>query len=143
MDCHGCKLEMSNAIPDFTAAEQELVAKLLQRRYSKPVAMQLADSELQLDPASETLTLCPTLFWSERGAQFVVCKVAASRYRCQFFYSEGEQYGTGRAEYDDLENCVTTLLQVQSDHERQSSLVSTSVTAAGRVEGDYRGPVIV
>lgn len=134
---------MSNSIPDFTTAEQELVAELLQRRYAKPVSVHLADSELQLDPASSELTSCPTFYWSERGAQFVVCKVADSRYRCQFFYSDGEQYGTGRAEYDDLENCVTTLLQVQSDHERQSSLVSTSVTAAGRVEGDYRGPVIV
>ncbi len=139
----GYKPEMDNSIPDFTTAEQELVAKLLQHRYSKPVAIQLADSELQLDPAASELVLCPTLYWSERGAQFVVCKVGASRYRCQFFYSDGEQYGTGHAEYNDLENCVTTLLQVQSDHERQSSLVSTSVTAAGRVEGEYRGPVIV
>lgn len=130
-------------IPDFTSAEQEQVANLLQRRYSKSITLQLADSELQLDPASSELASCPTLYWSERGAQFVVCKVAASRYRCQFFYSDGQQYGTGRTEYDDLENCVTTLLQVQSDHERQSSLVSTSVTAAGRVEGEYRGPVIV
>lgn len=143
MDYLGHKLEMNNSIPDFTTAEQEQVANLLQRRYSKSIAVQLADSELQLDPASSELSLCPTLYWSERGAQFVVCKVAASRYRCQFFYSDGQQYGTGRAEYDDLEICVTTLLQVQSDHERQSSLVSTSVTAAGRVEGEYRGPVIV
>ncbi|MDH4285403.1 MAG: hypothetical protein OEV35_08810 [Gallionellaceae bacterium] len=115
----------------------------MQQRYSKPVSVHLADSELQLDPTSSELALCPTFYWSERGAQFVVCKVAASRYRCQFFYSDGEQYGTGRPEYDNLENCVMTLLQVQSDHERQSSLVSTSVTAAGRVEGEYHGPVIV
>ena len=85
----------------------------------------------------------PTLYWCERSAQFVVCKVAASRYRCQFFYSEKEQYGTGRAEYDDLENCVMTLLHVQSDYERQSSLISISMTAAGLAEGEYRGPVIV
>jgi len=28
-----------------------------------------------------------------------------------------EQYGTGRQEYDDLSDLVTTLLKLQSDHE--------------------------
>lgn len=133
----------SEPAPDFTAAEQELVARLLLRRYAKPVPLQLADSELQLDAASGELTLCPTLYWSEREAQFVVCKVADGRYRSQFFYSETEQYGTGRAEFNDLENCVTTLLQVQSDHERQSSLLSSSMTAAPLAGSEYSGPVVV
>lgn len=130
-------------IPDFTLAEQELVAGLLLRRYSRSVPLQLADSELRLDAGSAELTLCHTLYWSERGAQFAVCKVAAARYRCQFFYSESEQYGTGRTEYNDLENCVTTLLQVQSDHERQSSLLSSSATAGRLTDGEYCGPVVV
>lgn len=134
---------MSILIPDFTVAQQGLVARLLLRRYSKPVPVQLADSELQLDAASGELTPCPTLYWCERGAQFVVSKVAADRYRCQFFYSETEHYGTGRAEYADLENCVTTLLQVQSDHERQLSLVSSSATLAGLSGNDYCGPVVI
>lgn len=85
-------------------------------RYCKLVPMQLADSELQLVPASEELALRPTIYWAERGAQFVVCKVAAERFRCQFFYSETEQYGTGREQYDSFGDCVVTLLQVQSDH---------------------------
>jgi hypothetical protein len=63
-------------------------------------------------------TLCPTIYWAERGAQFVVCKVAVDRYRCQFFYSEAEQYGTGHNDYDSLGDCVVPLLQVHSDHER-------------------------
>lgn len=137
----GRKPDMGGPIPDFTAAEQELVAGLLVRRYSKPVPVQMADSELQLEAAPGMLTLCPTLYWCERDAQFVVCRVAADRYRCLFFYSETEQYGTGRAEYDDLENCVTTLLQVQSDHERKSLLAASSATVAGG--DDYCGPVVV
>ncbi|MBI4938056.1 MAG: hypothetical protein HY846_07550 [Nitrosomonadales bacterium] len=133
----------SEPIPDFTSAEQELVTRLLLHRYGKPVPLQLADSELQLDAASGELTLCPTLYWSEREAQFVVCKVANSRYRCQFFYSETEQYGTGRAGFDDLENCVTTLLQVQADHERQSPLLSSPMTAARMAGSEYSGPVVI
>jgi hypothetical protein len=80
------------------------VSTLLFKRYGKLVPLQLADSELQLGDNPEELTSCPTLYWNERGAHFVACKVAPDRYRCQFFYSETEQYGTGRDEYDNLEN---------------------------------------
>lgn len=134
---------MQGPLPDFTVAEQELVASLLLRRYSRLVPVQLADSELQLNAASEELTLCPTLYWCERGAQFVVCKAAVNRYRCQFFYSKTEQYGTGRAEYDDLENCVMTLLQVQSDHERRMPPAPSSASVADLADDDYHGPVVI
>ncbi len=129
-------------IPDFTDAEQKLVSALLLKRYSKIVPIQLADSELQLDEASKRLTACPTIYWSERGAQFVVFKVAEGRFRSQFFYSDAEHFGTGRSEYDDLEKCVMTLLQVQADHERQMANVSAGATKAGP-EGDYHGPLVV
>ncbi len=78
---------MNITVSDFTKVERELVADLLQQRYSKPLLPELADSELMLDPAGDEMTICPTLYWSERGASFVVCKVAPVRYRCQFFYS--------------------------------------------------------
>lgn len=134
---------MNTAIPDFSDAERKLVSTLLFKRYEKVVPIQLADSELQLDATLEELTLCPAIFWAERGAQFIVCKVASDRFRCQFFYSEAEQYGTGRHEYGDLENCVVTLLQVQSDHERQLANVSSGATAASLNDDDYDGPLVV
>ena len=130
-------------IPDFTEAEHKRVAALLFDRYGKPVPIQLADSELQLGPGPAQLTLCPALYWNERGAHFILCKVAADRYRCQFFYSETEQYGTGKDEYNDLRECVMTLLQVQSDHERQLANVSSGATAANLNDDDYHGPLVV
>lgn len=132
-------------IPDFTEAEYKHVAALLFDRYGKPVPIQLADSELQLGPGPDPaqLTLCPALYWSERGAHFILCKVAADRYRCQFFYSEAEQYGTGKDEYNDLRECVMTLLQVQSDHERQLANISSGATAANLNDDDYHGPLVV
>ena len=129
-------------IADFTETEQKLVSTLLFQRYAKLVPMQLADSELQLDPESNELTLCPTLYWTERGAHFVVCKLADARYRSQFFYSESEQYGTGKDEYTDLNQCVLTLLQVQSDHERQLANVSSGATRA-KIDEDYSGPLVI
>jgi hypothetical protein len=133
---------MNAIIPDFTDTEQKLVSASLFERYGKLVPTQMADSELQLDALSEELSLCPTLYWAERGAQFVVCKVAAERFRCQFFYSETEQYGTGHDEYDSLGDCVVTLLQVQSDHERQLASISSNATQA-IVDDDYNGPLVI
>jgi hypothetical protein len=46
----------------------------------------------------------------------VVVKTGDRRYRCQFFYRIHQMYGTGIEEYDDLTECVVTLLQVQADH---------------------------
>jgi hypothetical protein len=68
--------------------------------------------------------------------------VAADRYRCQFFYSETEQYGTGHDEYNSLGDCILTLLQVQSDHERQLANISSGVTRAD-IDDDYLGAVMI
>jgi hypothetical protein len=112
----------------------------LERRYGMQIPVELADSELRLGAADGEMTLCPTLYWACRGAQFVVFKVANGRFRCQFFYSDADHYGTGRDEYDDLETCVRTLLQVQADHERESEGASSGATAADLGGDDYLGP---
>lgn len=132
-----------NVIPDFTEAEQKLVSTLLLSRYGKLIPIQLADSELQLGANPEELTSCPTFYWSERGAHFVVCKISTDCYRCQFFYSDAEQFGTGHNEYTNLEDCILTLLQVQSDHERQLSSISSGATAANLNDDDYHPPLVI
>lgn len=131
------------SISDFTEAEHKRVFGMLFERYAKFVPIQLADSELQLGDDPMQLTVCPALYWYERGAHFIVCKVAADCYLCQFFYSEAEQYGTGRDEYDNLDNCVLTLLQVQSDHERKLSNVSSGATAANLKDDDFHGSLVI
>ena len=129
-------------IPDFTEAERKRITVILLERYGKLIPIQLADSELQLGADPADLSLCPTIYWNERGAHFIVCKVGESRYRCLFFYSDAEQFGTGRDEYDNLNTCVLTLLQVQSDHERQLANISSGATAAN-LKDDYHGPLMV
>ena len=130
-------------IPDFTAAEHRLVEALLERRYGTRVAIELADSELVLDRSQDKMTVCPTLYWSQRGAHFVVFRTAVDRYRCQFFYTDADHYGTGRDDYDDLGTCVLTLLQVQADHERESAGASSGATAADLGADEYHGPAIL
>ena len=111
-----------NSIPDFNDSELWIVQTTLKERYNQNVDIQLADSELRLSPTTQELTWCPTLFWQKDSVNFVVFKVASGRYRCQFFYSGNEQYNTGIEEYDNLSDCVTTLLQVQADHEVQKGI---------------------
>jgi len=134
---------MKPPIPDYTEADQHLVETLLERRYGKSVAVEFADSELLLGPADPDMTVCPTLYWTARGAHFVVFRVADGRYRCQFFYTDADQYGTGRDEYADLGACVRTLLQVQADHERESAGASSGATAADLRDDEYHGPALL
>ena len=107
-----------DSIPNFTPAENETVRQLVHQRYQETIEIQLADFELMLDLKREQRVDYPTLFWHIHGANFAVIRSGLNRYRCQFFYTPHDQHGTGREEYDSLEQCVTTLLQVQANHER-------------------------
>jgi len=50
----------------------------------------------------------------------VIVKTGEDGYRCQFFYSAYQQYATARAEYDELADCVVSLLRAQADHEKET-----------------------
>lgn len=107
--------------PEFTDAEIAGIREMLVQRYRKSVEIHLADSDLCVGGESERDSVsCPTVYWFERGANFVVFKIAAFRYRTQFFYTPHEQYGTSIDEYTDLDECVAAVLQTQSDHERDT-----------------------
>jgi hypothetical protein len=105
-----------SAIEDFTESELWIIGTTLEERYGREIEVQLADTELRLNPASTELTTCPAAFWEQDGCHFIVCKTGTPRYRCQFYYRIHEMYGTGIEEFDDLSECVVTLLQVQADH---------------------------
>lgn len=108
-------------IPDFTDSERAVVEQTVKERFGKPVEVQAADAEIRLYPDDRELTEVPVLYWAERDCQFVIFKTAESRFRNQFFYSVRHQFGTGRDEYDDILDCVVTLLRVQADHEAQQA----------------------
>jgi len=71
---------------------------------------------VRLDPYSSELTECPVAYWEHEGCHFVVIKTGDQSYRCQFYYRVHQMFGTGIEQYDDLSECVVTLLQVQADH---------------------------
>lgn len=103
-------------VPDITSTELWVVETAVKERFGAGVIeVQVADSDIRLDPADREMTSCPTLYWTDGIAHFVIFKVGEGLYRSQFFYSRREQYGTGRREYDDLAECVSLLLKMEAD----------------------------
>jgi len=103
-------------IADFTDSELWIIRTTLEERYGRPVEPQLADSEVRLNPYTSELALCPAACWAEQGCHFVVLRTGGQRYRCQFYYRGHEMFGPDVVEFDDLSECMVTLLQVQADH---------------------------
>ncbi|HEX8987773.1 MAG TPA: hypothetical protein VF816_07420 [Rhodocyclaceae bacterium] len=127
-------------VPDFNEAELKLAQQTLRERYGREIPIETAEAEIGIGEDAE-LTPCPVLYWEERGAHFVVFKVGDNRYRAQFFYSEAQQFGTGKNEFNNLGDCLVTVLQVQSDHERQMAGVRSGATA--KDFDDYDGPLVI
>ncbi|HEB81607.1 MAG TPA: hypothetical protein ENJ11_01965 [Gammaproteobacteria bacterium] len=106
-----------NRVPDFSDNDLWIIKSTLQERYGEAPDVQLAETELRLDLSRTELSTCPAAYWEVEGCHFVIAKTGDNRYRCQFFYRVHQMYGTGRDEYDDLTECVVTLLQVQADQQ--------------------------
>jgi hypothetical protein len=107
-----------NGTSDFDDADRWVVETVLKARYGKRVTIELAESEIKLNPTSSDITVYPTFYWEQQKVEFVIFKIAEYRYRSQFCYSMTEQYGTGH-DFDDLAECATTTLRLQADHERK------------------------
>lgn len=105
-----------SGIPDFSDSELWIIKSTLEERYSAPIEIQLAETEMRLDKSKTELVPCPTVYWEADNCHFVVVKTGDRHYRCQFFYRIHQMYGTGIDDYDDLTECIVSLLQVQADH---------------------------
>ena len=107
-------------IPDITDSERWIIETTLKERYGRDMEIQMADAEIRLSPSDRDVTSCPVVYWKDGdGCNFVVIKSGDRNYRCQFFYRGYQQYGTGVHEYDDLTECIVSLLQAQADHAAQ------------------------
>ena len=111
-------------IADYNDSEMWIIRTSVRERYSHNVELMMADSELRLETGSTELTICPTIVWEDAGATLAIFKTSEDRYRPQFYYKGHEQYGTGKKEFNDLGECVITLLQVQADHVTKSKIDS-------------------
>jgi len=138
---------MPRPIRPFSDRERNLVSQTILERFGNAAPLQAVDAELQLDLLKEEFTMCPSLTWNANGANFVIFKTGDERFRCQFYYIETQQFGTGKDEYDNLGDCVVTLLQVQADQEEQSKSIRNAMNSVDFDKAnngeEYHGPLIV
>jgi len=113
-----------SSIPDIKDSELWILGTSLKERYGREVEIQLADTDVRLHAGDRELTPCPTFYWEAGDCHFVIFKTGEHLYRCQFYYQAYKQFGTGILEYDDLTECVVSLLQAQADHELKSQGVT-------------------
>ena len=116
-----------SSIPDITETEQWAISTTLKERWpERSIELQLADVEIRMHPGDRELSECPAIFWQVDEASFIIIKVADRVYRAQFFYRGYQQYGSGVKDFDDIADCLVTMLQVHADRETARKEEQTS-----------------
>lgn len=115
---------MKTEIPDFNDAELWTLEQTLKERWGNDhgIELQFADADIRLSPSDRETAECPAAIWAYKGCNYVIFKTGSKKYRCQFFYRGYQQYGTGVHEYDDMGDCIVSLLQVQADYQRENNM---------------------
>ncbi|MDH5472672.1 MAG: hypothetical protein OEY87_08755 [Gammaproteobacteria bacterium] len=111
-------------INDFTDTETWTVESTLRERWGNDngIELQYAEADIRLNPGDREATTCPAVLWNYKGCNYIIFKTGQRKYRCQFFYRGYQQYGTGIHEYNDIGDCIISLLQVQADHARDNNM---------------------
>lgn len=90
-----------------------LMREALRERFAHTVEVNEVETEIRINPADRDLTICPALYWEEDGCRFVLSKTGVTQFRSMFFWSVRDRFSTGQEEYDNLGDCVVTLLKMQ------------------------------
>ncbi len=110
-------------IKDFSETDIWTVQQTLDERWGKgKTELQMADVEVRLRSTDRELSTCPAIFWEYDTSNFVIFKMGRSTYKTQFYYRGFEQYGTAVPSFDNILDCVVTVLQVHADLERERKL---------------------
>ncbi len=109
-------------IKDFSETDVWTVQQTLDERWGKDkTELQFADVDVRLRSADRELSTCPALFWEYKESNFVIFKIGRSTYKTQFYYKGRDQYGTSVPSFDNVLDCIVTVLQVHADLERGKS----------------------
>jgi len=103
--------------PDFTKDEIRVIKDTLKERYGRDIEVELADAEMRLNPALTEMTLCPIVYWEIDDCHFVVAKVDKYHFMNHFYYRLYQTYATEKRRFDDVLDCVVSLLRAQADYE--------------------------
>lgn len=110
-----------SGIPEFSESDIKLVQATLKERFGAQVVSQVeikeAETEVRLSPGDRELTLCPALFWIVGDCAFVVSRTGQAEFRAMFYYSVKDRFATGKETYDNLGDCLISLLKVQEEED--------------------------
>jgi hypothetical protein len=104
-------------IQDFSASDLKLVQATIKERFGAEAEIKEVETEIRLSPADRELTVCPALFWVVDDCAFVLSRTGQAEYRAMFYYSVKDRFGTGKETYDNLGDCVISLLKVQEEED--------------------------
>jgi hypothetical protein len=108
------------SIPDFSASDLALARATLKERFGFDVDVQEVETEVRLHEGDRELAKCPAIYWQVEKCSFVVAKTGPAGFRAMFFYSIKDRFATAKEEYDNLGDCLITLLKVQEkEHARR------------------------
>ncbi len=107
-------------IKDFSDTDVQTVQKTLDERWGKDkTELQFADVDVRAN--DRELSTCPALFWEHKDSRFIIFKISNLTYKAQFDYNGQDQYGTPEVIFDNVLDCLVTILQVHADLEREKS----------------------
>ena len=98
---------------DFSLFEINIAKDIINQRW-RGVDIDLADVEVSRNSSSESLPY-PAIVWEASKCTFVVIKVDESAYKCIYYYLGTQRFDTGVNEYDDLHDCVLSIMKVQAN----------------------------
>ncbi len=100
---------------NFTQSEIDATKKIVDERWKdKNITVHLADIDYAKE-GDETSQPYPALVWEDKNTTFIVLKMGMLVYKSFFYYLKNKRYDTGVLEYNDLQECVTSLMQSQAD----------------------------
>lgn len=99
---------------DFSKEEINIINKAIATRWQE-MDIHLADIEIARSAKDEKTIPCPAVVWETADCTFVVAKVDELAYKSVFYYMSTKQIDTGVNEFNDLQDCVITLMKVQSN----------------------------
>ncbi len=105
-------------VADFSASETGTIETALKQRWpGQELDIQLAEVEIRMHPDDRELSEIPAIFWQVGEAKFVICQIGDHSYRSQFYCRGYQQHGAGKSEFNDISDCLVTLLQMHADKE--------------------------
>lgn len=125
---------MGKVISDFSDVQINAVQQLINARYQEDIELQLADSEVQIDPQRDEVTACPVLFWNAQECNFVILRTGDDQYRAQFFYTPRDQYSTQQEFFTTIEDCASAILREQSAYAQEVGAQEVGAQEVGAQE---------